>query len=905
MAEFFWTTIVYPLYTIIEVSFKVFFAFFKNPGMATIGVSVTVTLLCLPLYIVAEAWQDIERKKQKQMEGGIARIKKTFKGDEQYMLLTTFYRQNRYHPLMALRSSFGLLIQIPFFMAAYAYLSNLELLQNCGFLFISDMGKADETFWLGSFPVNILPIAMTLINIAGSAVYTRGFKLKEKVPIYAMALIFLAILYNSPAGLVLYWTMNNVLSLIKNIFYKIKNPMKALYIILCALVAGGLLYLAFVHGGTTKKRIYASIALVLLLAAPLLPKLANFLQKEFLAKIEENKALRFKTFLFCALGLCFLLGLFIPSSLITSSVQEFSDIGGKLSPLFFVKHCLFQGIGLFVLWPICLFFLFGNKVKTLLAFVFAAAFFGALTNALAFSGDYGSMSAMMIFLDGFKQMKGALIFLNALILAAELAAVLFIFKRFPKTIESLALIAAAASLILGAFEAAKISSSYKDFQNRIAAGAQKEDAVKPFFTFSKSGKNVLVIMLDRAEGAYAKAFFEDRPDLKEKFSGFTFYENTVSYNGHTLLSAPSLFGGYEYTPLEMNKRSGESNLQKNNEALLLLPRIFTEQAGFEAFSADMPWANFSYIPDLSITDSYPKIKARNTMRRYTDYWKSLNSDKIAKQKPPREKIKRNLFWLSIFRSSPAFARRLIYDKSKWWSVEDNDNTAWLDSYSVLDLLPELTAVEESGNYYNSFSNELTHEEKILVPPKYQPEAQSDPAALASSRELQLGWLGFSGNAASYVLLSKWFDYLKANGVYDNTRIVIASDHGIGYGAAASLNYETPILSNGYPKDHFHAILFEKDFGAEGPIQFDQSAFMTVADVPSMVLKGIVKDAKNPWTGKDVTNEMKAKGAVITSSNRHQPDYHIRPNHFTIEDDEWYTVKDNIFKDENWTKGVAE
>ena len=31
-----------------------------------------------------------------------------------------------------------------------------------------------------------------------------------------MALIFLVLLYSSPAGLVLYWTMNNVFSLVKS-----------------------------------------------------------------------------------------------------------------------------------------------------------------------------------------------------------------------------------------------------------------------------------------------------------------------------------------------------------------------------------------------------------------------------------------------------------------------------------------------------------------------------------------------------------------------------------------------------------------------------------------------------------------------------------------------------------------
>jgi membrane protein insertase Oxa1/YidC/SpoIIIJ len=70
---------------------------------------------------------------------------------------------------------------------------------------------------------------MTAINIIAGAVYTRGFPLKDKIQLYGMALIFLVLLYNSPAGLVLYWTMNNIFSLLKNIYFKIKSPKKILF----------------------------------------------------------------------------------------------------------------------------------------------------------------------------------------------------------------------------------------------------------------------------------------------------------------------------------------------------------------------------------------------------------------------------------------------------------------------------------------------------------------------------------------------------------------------------------------------------------------------------------------------------------------------------------------------------
>ena len=163
--------------------------FADNVGFCVIGVSVGVTLLCLPLYAVADKWQQIEHDKVKSMKPQLDRIKKCFSGDERYMMTTTYYRQCHYSPIMALRSSFGLLIQIPFFIAAYRFLSHLPALNGQSFLFIKDMGKPDNMFTIGSFSVNVLPIAMTLINCVSGIIYSKGHGLREKVQIFGMEVI--------------------------------------------------------------------------------------------------------------------------------------------------------------------------------------------------------------------------------------------------------------------------------------------------------------------------------------------------------------------------------------------------------------------------------------------------------------------------------------------------------------------------------------------------------------------------------------------------------------------------------------------------------------------------------------------------------------------------------------------
>ena len=84
------------------------------------------------------------------------------------------------------------------------------------------------------------------------------------------------------------------------------------------------------------------------------------------------------------------------------------------------------------------------------------------------------------------------------------------------------------------------------------------------FTLSTTGHNVIVIMLDRALGQYIPYLVNERPELKEKFDGFTYYSNVISFGPTTNIATPALLGGYEYTPVELNKRDTETLIAKNN-----------------------------------------------------------------------------------------------------------------------------------------------------------------------------------------------------------------------------------------------------------------------------------------------------------------------------------------------------
>lgn len=895
-ATILYTVILYPLVQVIEISFKLFDKLFSNTGISVIGVSLTVTLLCLPLYIVAEHWQQVERDTQAKLKKGIDRIKTTFKGDEQYMILSTFYKQNHYHPMMALRSSFGLLIQVPFFMAAYSCLSTMPGLQGQSFMFIRDMGQQDALFYIGNFPVNILPIAMTVINIIAGAIYTKGFALREKLQIYGMALLFLVILYGSPSGLVLYWTMNNVFSLIKNIFYKFKHPVKVLYILMCASIAFVDIYVLFLYDGAAgfKKRLIACAALSVLILLPLFLKAVNWILEKPLKVFTENKKIRHTCFLLSAVSITILLGFVIPSSIISSSVLEFSDIGKYSSPNQLLANPFWQAAGIFIFWACCVYFLFGNKIQSLAAALFTCLLFCGVINTFAFMGNYGSMDITLKFIDGFLNPKFSYMLINIAVNLLIILA-LFVLINFRKTkllnsIIGISIFAFATLTVINVQQTQKeYSAKSKAIHADDANNSAEDFGIK--YKLSKDKQNVIVMMLDRAESSLLEDIFETAPELYDYYDGFTYYKNTVSYNGHTLIGAPPLFGGYDYTPEQMNSRKNEKLVEKHNQSLMVLPRLFSEEADFDATVSDLSWGNYNYFSDLSfVKESYPQVAAHKLQGRYTGDFKKEFADKLSNTTNLETALERNLLFVSIFRTSPAIIRPVIYYKGSWWmNAETTDLDTFLNAYSVLYYLNKITdfdSKDKNGNFI-LMTNDATHSGE-----------DSNFLGLTDGRAKDED-TSYQNFLASMLTIGKWFNKMQQENCWDNTKIIIVADHGIGSSKHGNDGFNTSSL-NGYAKDHLHPLLMMKDFNSKGSLKIDNS-FMTTADVPAMALADIFKNPLNPFTSNPINMDGKKDGVYVTTADLSMPDASRSDKIFTVAEKSWYHIKNDIFVDSNWTQ----
>jgi YidC/Oxa1 family membrane protein insertase len=895
------TLIIFPVIQLIELCYLFVYRVFGNPGIALLGVSLTVSVCTLPLYFAAEKYQQKERKLQRLLKPKIDKIKAVFKGDERYMMLSTYYRQNHYHPVYALRNTFGLLIQIPFFIAAYSYLSHLEMLRGASFMFIQDLGKPGGLLSvpMGGITFNILPVIMTGINIISGTLYAKDLGTKDKILLYGMALIFLVLLYNSPAGLVLYWIMNNIFSLGKNILQRTKYAKMIIYGTLCVCAIFLDIFVLFFHTGYWLKRMLFCMVSSVVFFLPLFINIMRMIKKKAFASsiLQDTAFWQKRTFIFFSLILFILTGLVIPSSLIASSVSEFSFIESYTSPFPFIFHTALQSAGLFLFWPFCIYFLFSKKVKIGLTIIVMVLDIIALIDTFLIPENFGFLTNTLIFSDPkpiFDHYNTIVWNIIAVIFTLGILFFLLLSKR-KKIILSFSIISIISLAGFSVLNIGKITNEFIELQNQQSLGSSDSELFTPVYTFSQTGKNVLFIMLDRAISGYVPAIFEEKPELLSVFSGFTWYPNCASFANHTYAGAPPLYGGYEYTPLAINTRYTVPILEKHKEAYLLLPRLFSG-SGYSVTVTDPPFDNYQ-ASNLKIFNNYPQIHAENIKKNYSSYW--LQNHPHVSGLLSAGLLKNNLIRFSLFKTAPLVFRLFIYDDGEWLTTKNMNTkikikggltTDTIDGYALLDILPKITEIkkEEQTNTFTMFYGHLPHSPAFLQAPDYIPAETVTNRGDGPFAQQDY----YHVNIASFLLLGKWFSFLKENGVYHNTRIIIVADHG------SSGNYPPHIsLPNGDSVSAYNPILMVKDFNAEGNLAIDNS-FMTNADAPFLAIGDIINNPVNPFTHLPLQSD-KAQGISIVTIGALGSHDHSKYQ-YRIGKDQWLHVKDNIFDPANWS-----
>jgi hypothetical protein len=342
-----------------------------------------------------------------------------------------------------------------------------------------------------------------------------------------------------------------------------------------------------------------------------------------------------------------------------------------------------------------------------------------------------------------------------------------------------------------------------------------------------------------------------------------------------------------------------------------MPVVFDE-AGYAVTVSHAPYANYNKKPGLGIYNDHPNIRKFETLRPMREE----GSAELAVSQNFR-----NFFCFGVVKVSPLCLQGILYNGGTYNSfAKPQDQVAmgptkavgldmgFMKDYRELEALPELTEIKDSGNTFLMMVNDTTHSKTLFSVPDYVPTEKVDNTAYEAAHkdrytargvtlrmETILQYQQYQCNMAAFLLIGRWLDELRAQGVYDNTRIIIVSDHGtnVHHNDAFELPWG---IGDKTDLEWFYSLLMVKDFGATEWKESDD--FMTNADVPVLAFSDLIASPKNPATGRPVTAEKKkAPVQYVFASTA----YGLEKNQGnTFEPAPWYAVHTDVRKKENWS-----
>ena len=190
------TIVAKPLYNVLAKIHQ----YLGNWGWSIIALTVLIKLIFAPL----SAYSYKSMANMKSVNPKIQEIRERYKGDKQQMnaAMMALYKTEKINPM---GGCLPVVIQIPVFIALYwVLLASVEIVGAPWLGWITDLSIPD--------PYYILPLLM-----AGSMFIQQKMSPPPPDPLQAKIMMFVPVIFSVmffffPAGLVLYWVVNNVLS---------------------------------------------------------------------------------------------------------------------------------------------------------------------------------------------------------------------------------------------------------------------------------------------------------------------------------------------------------------------------------------------------------------------------------------------------------------------------------------------------------------------------------------------------------------------------------------------------------------------------------------------------------------------------------------------------------------------
>jgi YidC/Oxa1 family membrane protein insertase len=196
----------------------------SNYGIVIIIVTILIKILLQPLTKKSL----VSMRKMQLLQPKIAVLREQFKSDPKRLNeeMMKLYKKEGVNPM---GGCLPLLLQLPVFIALYQILPRFADLKNVSFLWVQDLSSPDTIATISAFRdipllpynINILPIIMVVFSVLQTKLSSTGknqndpMVQQQRKMMMLMPVLFLLLFWNMPSGLVLYWTVQTIMSIVQ------------------------------------------------------------------------------------------------------------------------------------------------------------------------------------------------------------------------------------------------------------------------------------------------------------------------------------------------------------------------------------------------------------------------------------------------------------------------------------------------------------------------------------------------------------------------------------------------------------------------------------------------------------------------------------------------------------------
>ena len=271
----------------------------------------------------------------------------------------------------------------------------------------------------------------------------------------------------------------------------------------------------------------------------------------------------------------------------------------------------------------------------------------------------------------------------------------------------------------------------------------------------KNGKNVVVIMLDRALGTYAPYILNENPELKQQFDGFTYYSDHVSLYARTFPAVTNILTGFA-KPSETGRKK---YFEKSYGDAVFLEYMDSQGYGVNVYTSD-----FYAYENAAQMDGYAQNVTTYTSYEITDKYELVSS----------------MIAFSLYRYFPFFLKGTVdhigsdtFDRLVRFEGASDEEKYTTDNKKVYEELTskDFTLTEESGRFT------FLHIDGCHGPSTY--------GADFSELEEQ-SWDTVGMMTQSFKIINRYISEMKRLGVYESSTVIITGDH------AAAISDSKPV-----------------------------------------------------------------------------------------------------------------